>query len=64
VSVALPPGHYVVTPDPGGELSLFGVRMRVLEGKPDKPKPSPIIGVRRVPVQILLIVAALARRKV
>jgi len=61
-SQRLPPGHYVVTHDPSGELSMFGLRMRIIERRPDRQRPSPVVGTRRVPVQILLIVAALARK--
>lgn len=38
----LPPGHYVVTPDPDGELHLgFGLRARILSRRPDPPSALP-----------------------
>ena len=57
--VSLPPGRYLVTPDPGGELVLYGFRWRVLEG-PTVPVTSvpQERGTRRA-IETLLIIAAI-----
>ena len=55
----LPPGHYMVTPDPGGELSFFGIRMRILESKTVQAPAASASVERRRAHELILIIAAL-----
>ena len=61
ISKRLPPGHYLITPDPGGELSCFGVRMRILQSKTVQASTAPPAVETRRTHELLLIIAALTQ---